>query len=174
MKTYTVYINGSEEGVEVIMNRENNALFKGADHFYECRFINDNIMLLRVDNRNYILKGEPVQDTDIRNTEFKIDIESRTFKVTCKSELDLLVSKFSQMRSKGTVNNELRSPMPGAIVKINVKEGQKVSKGDVLLVLEAMKMENELKALSDCTVQKILVEEKTSVDNNQVLIKFEV
>jgi len=64
--------------------------------------------------------------------------------------------------------------MPGAIVKINVKEGNSVKKGDVLIVLEAMKMENELKATGDCKIQKILVEEKMSVDKNHLLIKFEI
>jgi len=100
--------------------------------------------------------------------------QSQSYNVVCKSELDLLVEKFSAGRSAGKIKNELVSPMPGAIVKINVEEGQSLKKGDVILVLEAMKMENELRAAGDCVVQKILVEEKTSVDKNQVLIKFEI
>ncbi len=62
--------------------------------------------------------------------------------------------------------------MPGAIVKLNVKEGDTVNKGDVLLVLEAMKMENELKAPANCIVKKIFVEEKTSVDKGKILIRL--
>ena len=63
--------------------------------------------------------------------------------------------------------------MPGAIVKMNVKEGDQVKKGDVLLVLEAMKMENEIKVSRDCIVKKIFVEEKNSVDKGQILIKLD-
>ncbi len=63
--------------------------------------------------------------------------------------------------------------MPGSIVKINVKEGDKVRKGQVLLVLEAMKMENELKATQDCIVNKIFSEEKKPVDKGQILLKLE-
>jgi biotin carboxyl carrier protein len=63
--------------------------------------------------------------------------------------------------------------MPGSIVKINVEEGQIVKKGDVLLVLEAMKMENEIKVMVDCKITKILVEEKKSVEKGQLLMKLE-
>ena len=63
--------------------------------------------------------------------------------------------------------------MPGVIVKLNVKPGQSVRKDEVLLVLEAMKMENEIKASRDCVVKEVLVKEKSSVDKGQVLIKLD-
>lgn len=63
--------------------------------------------------------------------------------------------------------------MPGAIVKLNVKEGDEINKGDVLLVLEAMKMENEIKATHNCKIKKINVKEKDNVDKGQILITFE-
>lgn len=61
------------------------------------------------------------------------------------------------------------SPMPGSIFKINIKNGQTVKAGDVLFVLEAMKMENEIMAPKDGTVTNINVQEGTSVESGTIL-----
>ena len=129
--------------------------------------------MLRLNNRNYILKVDKNFHSEVANTSFDIDIESETFRIGCKSELDELVEKFAMNHSRGKIKTDVISPMPGAIVKINVQEGQSVKKGAVLLILEAMKMENELKAVSDCKIQRIFVEEKHSVDKGQLLMKLE-
>lgn len=61
------------------------------------------------------------------------------------------------------------SPMPGTILKVNVSQGQAVKAGDVLLVLEAMKMENDIVAPVDGTVKQLLVSKGSTVDTDQVL-----
>ncbi|MBP3705699.1 MAG: biotin/lipoyl-binding protein [Clostridia bacterium] len=61
------------------------------------------------------------------------------------------------------------SPMPGNILSVNVKEGQAVKKGDVLLILEAMKMENEIMAPCDGTVTSVNVNAGASVETGAVL-----
>ena len=63
--------------------------------------------------------------------------------------------------------------MPGIIKALNVKAGQQVKKGDVLLVLEAMKMENEIKAVKDGIVKKVNAEAMSSVEKNELLLEFE-
>ncbi len=62
------------------------------------------------------------------------------------------------------------SPMPGTIVKINVKAGQAVKSGDVLAVLEAMKMENEIMAPHDATVVQVVSDVGTKVDTGTPII----
>ena len=61
------------------------------------------------------------------------------------------------------------SPMPGTILKVNVAQGQSVKAGDVLLVLEAMKMENDIVAPVDGTVKQLLVSKGSTVDTDQIL-----
>ena len=65
---------------------------------------------------------------------------------------------------------EVKSPMPGTILNVPVKAGQAVKKGDVLVVLEAMKMENEIKAAHDATVASVAVSKGESVDTGAVLV----
>ena len=64
---------------------------------------------------------------------------------------------------------KITSPMPGTILKVNVQNGQAVKKGQVLLVLEAMKMENEIMAPTDGTVTSVTVTKGASVTSGAVL-----
>ena len=64
---------------------------------------------------------------------------------------------------------QITSPMPGSILKLNVAEGQAVKAGDVVLILEAMKMENEIVAPCDGTIKQLLVSKGSTVDTDQIL-----
>ncbi len=71
----------------------------------------------------------------------------------------------------GTAGNVVvKAPMPGTIMKINVTVGQAVKKGDVLCVLEAMKMENDISAPQDGTVASVNVQKGASVATEEVLV----
>ena len=64
----------------------------------------------------------------------------------------------------------VKAPMPGTIINVPVKVGQAVKTGDVLVVLEAMKMENEIKAARDATVAAVAVSKGESVDTGALLV----
>lgn len=68
--------------------------------------------------------------------------------------------------------NAVKAPMPGNILKVNVKVGDNFRKGDVLCVLEAMKMENEIMAPQDGTVASVAVSAGTTVASDAVLLTF--
>jgi biotin carboxyl carrier protein len=173
MKKFYINLNGSKTPIEAILKDGRNILIGDKNFEYEHKFIAENVMILRIENKNYMVKVESDGDEEVKGTGFDVDIKSGVAKVLCKSELDLLMEKFSKSRGDAKIKTDITSPMPGAIVKINVKEGQRVKKGEVFLVLEAMKMENELKAASDCVIQKIFTEEKKSVEKGQILLKLE-
>ena len=72
--------------------------------------------------------------------------------------------------SAGLSGEPVKAPMPGNVLKILVSEGQKVSEGDVVMVLEAMKMENEITAAKAGTVSKIVVSKGQLVETGAVLL----
>ena len=67
----------------------------------------------------------------------------------------------------------LISPMPGLIKNISVEQVQKIKKGEQIVIIEAMKMENILKSEKDCLIKEILVKEGDSVSADEILINFE-
>ena len=69
--------------------------------------------------------------------------------------------------------DDLQAPMPGKILKVLKSPGEKIVKGEGLLVLEAMKMENVLKASADSVISNVIVQEGDAVEKNQILITFE-
>jgi len=72
-----------------------------------------------------------------------------------------------------TKASSLKAPMPGLVIKVEVEIGQHVKRGDGLVIVEAMKMENELKAHSAAIIREIRVKPGDAVEKNQVLIVFE-
>lgn len=134
---------------------------------FEYERLSENYASVSINNKNYIVFIEQESDN------LRLRIKNEVYNITCKSENDLIKERLTGGKNSRKFNNDIKSPMPGAIVKLNVKENDELKTGDVLLVLEAMKMENEIKAPFDCKVKKIFIEEKKNVDKNQLLISLE-
>jgi biotin carboxyl carrier protein len=73
----------------------------------------------------------------------------------------------------GNASTEVRAPLPGVIVSVKARPGMKVSVGDELLVLEAMKMKNAVRATRAGTVAEVAVTEGQTVKHGQVLVRYE-
>lgn len=115
--------------------------------------------------------GEIVKD-DSENNQLTIKINHRVFQVKKRGELDALIASLGLDVPKIKKLKELQAPMPGRVLKIFVKEGEEIQIGDNVLSLEAMKMENILKAEGVGTVSKITISEGDVVDKGAVLIEF--
>ena len=133
-----------------------------------------------------------VEFIQYNNKQLKIMLNGRTETVYCSVNVDqkTIVNfhglNFTCFRAdqlnetwdyacKEMVNdkNKLVSPMPGKVVKINVKEGDEVKEGTIMMVVEAMKMENNIVASGAAKVKKILVAEGQMVDNKMQLLELE-
>lgn len=71
------------------------------------------------------------------------------------------------------VGSSIKSPLPGVVVKVLVHAGQSVKRGDVLLTMESMKMENNILAEEDCIISKVHVQPGQSVMQDDILVDFE-
>jgi biotin carboxyl carrier protein len=102
-----------------------------------------------------------------------LQIGSHRFEVQLEEPLDRLLAAMGIQEAGSRKINDVKAPMPGLILKILVEPGQSISKGEPLLVLEAMKMENVFKAAADAVVKEIRVAEKDAVEKGQVLLVLE-
>jgi acetyl/propionyl-CoA carboxylase alpha subunit len=103
----------------------------------------------------------------------KLKINHRVFEIRKKGELDELISAMGLDVPKVRKLKELQAPMPGRIVNIAVSVGQELNVGDDILSLEAMKMENVLKAEGVGVVKSINYSSNDVVEKGAVMIEFE-
>ena len=122
-----------------------------------------------LENRSY--RAEIVEMDSARKT-FLIKVNGRKYPLVLKDKFDLLLEKMGMNTNAGAKVNNVRAPMPGLIIDLKVKNGDSVKAGDPLLILEAMKMENIIKAPGDAIVRSVKVSMGEGVEKNQVLIEF--
>lgn len=102
--------------------------------------------------------------------ELTLILDNTKHTLTVKNELDQLIENMGISMEKVVDVGEIYAPMPGLVLRIHVQEGQKVSKDDPIITLEAMKMENLLSAAKDGVVQSVKIQEGASVEKNALLV----
>ena len=105
--------------------------------------------------------------------ELQILLRGTLYKVLVEDEREKRLKAAAGDAGAATGELVLKSPMPGLIVQVPVKEGDQVSAGDVLVILESMKMQNELKASHNGKVTQVQIKEGDSVEQRQILLIVE-
>lgn len=123
---------------------------------------------LRLDGRSEPAVVEPQSDGTLRVT-----LRGRQYAVRVQDERALLLERFGLAEEAAASERTVRAPMPGLVLSVEVEEGQDVEEGAGLLVLEAMKMENELSAQASGTVKAVHVAAGDAVGKNELLIEME-
>ncbi len=122
------------------------------------------------DNQNFEVW---IEDFSTQNKTALVFVNGEKFTVQIEDEYDQLVKKMGLNIGGNKKLKNIKAPMPGLVLDIMVEKGQEIKKGDQLLILEAMKMENVLKAAGDGIIKSIEVEKGAAVDKNQILIELE-
>jgi acetyl/propionyl-CoA carboxylase alpha subunit len=121
-------------------------------------------------HRSYNVKLVRYDDNGKKLT---LSINDEVVDLRLTTPLDDLLGKMG-MNAEATLRMvDVRAPMPGLVLKVLVEPGSEVSEGDPLIILEAMKMENVIKATGDGQVASILVRNQDAVEKNQVLIEMQ-
>jgi biotin carboxyl carrier protein len=104
---------------------------------------------------------------------WQVLLRGRLYPVTVEDEREMRLRAAAGGRVAETGEFHLRAPMPGLVVAVPVTEGQDVKKGEVILILESMKMQNELKAPRDGTIGRIRVRPGETVEQKQTLLSVQ-
>jgi biotin carboxyl carrier protein len=111
--------------------------------------------------------------TNYAERSFEIKINGTKFKLHIADRYERLIKTMGLQTGGSSKINEIKAPMPGLVIGIMVTPGQVIKKGDPLLILEAMKMENVLKSAGDGIVKSIEVTQGAPVHKGTILIRFE-
>ncbi len=144
--------------------------------------------LTNIDSNTRIIKRDfetaiVINDSSVTSIKsLGIDIENKTITILHQGKklnfkmiepLDELLKSMGLESAFVSKISELKAPMPGLVIDVLMKEGDEIKKGDKLVVLEAMKMENILKSPVDGKIKSISILKGQAVDKNQLLISFE-
>ena len=168
----SIEVSSNDENYSVNINKINddNYEFELQDNVYSSKieFIDKGEIDFKIDKENYFASFAKAKDSMT-----KVSINGEDFLL---KRNDLLDGEMAIKEDDSTLTDEeinIVSPIPGRIFKINVKEGDKISKGDIVMVIDAMKMENNIVTKKDAVVTKILVALDQMVDAGAALVEIE-
>jgi biotin carboxyl carrier protein len=122
------------------------------------------------DHRSAIVK---VHASDVTGKKLRMEVEGDMFDVEIMDSLDQMLDKMGFGIGSEKRIEHIKAPMPGLVLQVSVTEGQEVKKGDPILILEAMKMENSIMLNVDARIKKIHVKNGQSIEKGQVLVELE-
>lgn len=141
-------VNGEEVHFSIVENTQQRLLLRVGTKLFKC----DNIVVTD-ENVSFSFNGDHID-------------------VKIKDEEQLLLESLGFTTAKSDLKGIILAPMPGKILNIPVSEGDDVEQGEAILILEAMKMENELKASMAGVIHSIQVKTGESVEKNQILLEI--
>lgn len=160
---YVASIGDNE--IEIEINGENEIIADGERYTIDFRSVaGQPVYSLLINGRSYEALVQPSEEG------LEVLLQGQFFLISVDDERQRRLKQTSgpQLSERGEFH--LKSPMPGLIISVNVREGQEVSRGDRLIVLESMKMQNELKSSTEGIIRSLRVKAGDNVEQNQVLL----
>lgn len=168
--SYEIKVNGRIAKVMLLHTNGNSVIVNIDGREY-------NVDVAKLGKGNYsILHDNKSYNMELIESDNHRTYEINSFKNLFKAEIIDSEAKYILNRKKALQEDEekvILAPIPGKVVKVLVEPGEKVEKGQALIILSAMKMESEFKAKIEGTVKEVNVEEGQNVEANQVMIVVE-
>ena len=154
---------------QISLVNENNVWMENPSKSLKIVKQNDETLLLITPNKVYTISCLNVNHETKTLT---LLYNGNKFTASITEPIDEILKSMGLENALTPKISDLKAPMPGLVLQVLVNAGDEVSKGDKILVLEAMKMENAIKSPTDGIVGDVLVSQGMAVDKNQVLITF--
>ena len=114
-----------------------------------------------------------ILEADVASKTVTVEVNGETFHVSIKDPLDQMLDQMGFNAAAAKQIKEIKAPMPGLVLEINVEQGQTVEEGTKILILEAMKMENSINIATRATIKKVNVKKGQAVEKGQILVELE-
>ena len=160
-------INGKEFSIELNDNITE-ATVNGTTYPVEVLSQDSGRLLVRSGTRTF-----KIDNIDVNNKNVAFSLNGTYLEAEVKNEQDLLLEKLGFQADAISTSGSVNAPMPGKILELLVSEGDEVEEHQPVLILEAMKMENELKSQVKGAVSKLHITEGDNVEKNQILLEIE-
>jgi biotin carboxyl carrier protein len=166
MNEFVVTVNARKKNVR--FSRNSIIYVDDKEYNQELYHLSGDTYLLKLDNKIYEISAHQID-----HERFMISIDGKNFDSLVRTLLQEKAIKLIELKTLAQHKLEIKAPMPGMVLKINKKPGDEVMQGDSVLILEAMKMENDLKAHISGKIQSINVKEGMAVEKGYTLFIIE-
>ena len=140
---------------------------KNRNYDYFLKSVGNNRYFFKLNGKSYLVQMQ-------RNAEaYDVAIDGEYFKIRVEDERMRTLRELVSKAAHASGDQMITAPIPGLITTIKINEGEKVSMGQGLVILEAMKMENEIKSHFDGVIKKIFIEQGAAVEKDQKLLIIE-
>jgi pyruvate carboxylase subunit B len=134
---------------------------------FDFQRVHSNLYSLILDGKQYRVWLEPLENSD-----YKILINHHSFKAVIEDERQRIRKAFRAVQTDKSDVIQVHAPMPGLVTQVEVRLNQAVNLGDGLVIIEAMKMENELKSPEDGRISKIFVKQGDAIEKGALLVEL--
>ena len=167
MSEFVININNTELQVRILS--DNKVSINDSVIDYELIEIKNNSYVLKLNNKQY-----QVDLVDKNKESYELLVNNIQVNAIARSSLEHRAMKLIEQANVSSHHHtEMKAPMPGMILKIKKKAGDKISQGESILILEAMKMENDLKSPASGIIKEINVLEGNAVEKGAKLFSIE-
>lgn len=153
------------EKISVSFNGKKNAKLNDSNIEYEVSQLSTHTFKVVINNKVF-----HVTSNKLNNDQYSFLVDGHYFESVIRTQLEEDAALILNNRTNKNSRNIIKSPMPGLILRINKNIGDSIKVGDSLLLLEAMKMENEIRSTTNGIISDIFISEGKSVEKNQELI----
>ncbi|MFA3781879.1 acetyl-CoA carboxylase biotin carboxyl carrier protein subunit [Melioribacteraceae bacterium 4301-Me] len=162
-----IITNGSKK-ITVDFINANQIKVNGKIYEVRLKKINDYFYLLTLDNITYEIACDRLE-----SGKFGLLIKGNYYEIDVKTKLEEMANDILKKKDLTNKHNIIKAPMPGLILKVNKHKGDEVKIGEPLFLLEAMKMENEIRSPVSGVVKELKVKEGQSVSKDEIIMTFE-
>lgn len=159
-----------KESNYTITEAEGALLLNGKKVDFDIANLPNGMISLLFEGRSYTAIVKSLDHADKKIT---LSLNGSDFTFQVQEPIDLLLEQMGMGGMAVKKAESVKAPMPGKVLKVMAEAGQSVQKGDGLLILEAMKMENVLKATQAARVKQVLIQEGAAVEKGALLIEME-
>jgi biotin carboxyl carrier protein len=153
-----------------IEQKDEKTFIDSKEFVFDLKQIKDNIFHILHENKSYTAELVSINQQEKKA---KVKINGNEYDVSLQDKYAELLETMGMNHSTKNSIPALKAPMPGMVLDILIKVGDQVNKGDSLLILEAMKMENIIKSSTTEIIKSIEIEKGSTVEKVQLLLTFE-
>jgi pyruvate carboxylase subunit B len=166
MSEFIVSVNSKKKNVKI---SDNSVIYvNDIEYNQELYYLSGDTYMLKVDNKMYEISAGRID-----HERYSVSIDGKNLEVLIRTSLQEKAAKLSELKAAVTHKMERKAAMPGLVLKIKKQAGDSVAQGESVMILEAMKMENDVRAQASGKIKSINVKEGMAVEKGFTLFTIE-